>query len=268
MPHLPVLVTASSAFLCSNIVHNLCNSLLPDVPDAGKPLTESANSGFVLHHARSKTRCKPTWFHAQAAQDYRVDPYLRDACQADIEAHCSGTKPERGGVQQCLVCSLHICSLPTWCAHCILLTACLLCTLHVCHAHRMSAMLTASPHFFLHVYGVLHCMHAMDIACLLCTLLVCYIHCMSAMLTACLPRTPHVLGMSAIFSACRPCASHCLLCPPHVCYIHCNSDVLTACPWRAALPVIWCQPGPVSIDCMACCTACNVVSSRASFHHD
>lgn len=38
-----------------------------------------------------------------AAQDYRVDPYLREACQADIEAHCNGTKPERGGVQQCLL---------------------------------------------------------------------------------------------------------------------------------------------------------------------
>ena len=39
----------------------------------------------------------------QAAKDYRIDPYLREACQADAEAHCKGTKPEKGQMQSCLV---------------------------------------------------------------------------------------------------------------------------------------------------------------------
>lgn len=45
----------------------------------------------------------------QAAQDYRIDPYLHEACQADVEAHCKGTKSEKGQVQSCLVCILHLC---------------------------------------------------------------------------------------------------------------------------------------------------------------
>ena len=51
----------------------------------------------------------------QAAQDYRVDPYLHEACRADVDTRCKGVKPEKGQVQACLVCSLCVC----WhaCAH-------------------------------------------------------------------------------------------------------------------------------------------------------
>ena len=47
----------------------------------------------------------------QAAKDYRVDPYLHEACQDDAEAHCKGTKPENGQVQACLVsaCKATVC---------------------------------------------------------------------------------------------------------------------------------------------------------------
>ena len=45
----------------------------------------------------------------QAAQDYRIDPYLYEACKADVEKHCKGTKPEKGQVQLCLVRSLSPC---------------------------------------------------------------------------------------------------------------------------------------------------------------
>lgn len=44
-----------------------------------------------------------SWLKVQAAKDYRIDPYLREACQADAEAHCKGTKPEKGQMQSCLV---------------------------------------------------------------------------------------------------------------------------------------------------------------------
>ena len=39
----------------------------------------------------------------QAAQDYKVDPYLRQACHADVNTRCKGIKPEKGQVQACLV---------------------------------------------------------------------------------------------------------------------------------------------------------------------
>ena len=42
----------------------------------------------------------------QAAQDYKVDPYLRQACEADVNTRCKGVKPEKGQVQACLVCSI------------------------------------------------------------------------------------------------------------------------------------------------------------------
>ncbi len=42
----------------------------------------------------------------QAAKDYRIDPYLHEACQADAESYCKGTKAEKGQVQACLVSAL------------------------------------------------------------------------------------------------------------------------------------------------------------------
>ena len=44
----------------------------------------------------------------QAAQDYRINPYLHEACQADVDTHCKGIKPEKGQVQACLVRSIHL----------------------------------------------------------------------------------------------------------------------------------------------------------------
>ncbi len=42
----------------------------------------------------------------QAAKDYRIDPYLHEACQAYAESYCKGTKAEKGQVQACLVSEL------------------------------------------------------------------------------------------------------------------------------------------------------------------
>ena len=44
----------------------------------------------------------------QAAQDYRTDPYLHKACQADVDKRCKGIKPEKGLVQECLVLSIRL----------------------------------------------------------------------------------------------------------------------------------------------------------------
>lgn len=42
----------------------------------------------------------------QGAQDYRIDPYLFEACQTDAERLCKGVQPEAGNVQSCLVCQI------------------------------------------------------------------------------------------------------------------------------------------------------------------
>lgn len=59
--------------------------------------------------AQAQQQC---WSLLQAAKDYRIDPYLHEACQADAESYCKGTKAEKGQVQACLVSELaaSICS--------------------------------------------------------------------------------------------------------------------------------------------------------------
>ena len=39
----------------------------------------------------------------QGAKDYRIDPYLFEACEMDADRLCKGTQPEAGNVQSCLV---------------------------------------------------------------------------------------------------------------------------------------------------------------------
>lgn len=110
MPHFATVDNSGQFSLpLFQIMHNLCNSLLLQMCwMLTNPSWKRANCDFVLHHAGQPHHPLQAHMVVQAAQDYRVDPYLREACQADIEAHCNGTKPERGGVQQCLVRSLHL----------------------------------------------------------------------------------------------------------------------------------------------------------------
>ena len=59
-----------------------------------------------MQHVRRPHRALQGDTVMQAAQDYRIDPYLHEACQADVDTRCKGIKPEKGQVQACLVYSI------------------------------------------------------------------------------------------------------------------------------------------------------------------
>ncbi|DBA68142.1 TPA: hypothetical protein ACH3X2_013949 [Trebouxia sp. C0005] len=87
------------ALACELDAASLCNDMADDTSEA------AISSCLWSQREQLSANCSAEVLNKQqlAAKDYRIDPYLHDACQADAESCCKGTKAEKGQVQACLL---------------------------------------------------------------------------------------------------------------------------------------------------------------------
>ncbi|KAL0026108.1 hypothetical protein WJX79_000228 [Trebouxia sp. C0005] len=87
------------ALACELDAASLCNDMADDTSQA------AMSSCLWSQREQLSANCSAEVLNKQqlAAKDYRIDPYLHEACQADAESYCKGTKAEKGQVQACLL---------------------------------------------------------------------------------------------------------------------------------------------------------------------